>query len=147
MRRMSCDDGLRPFFYQYSTVSMLGNIVTLLLQMVYLTAIAVLVEKLSADQANTQHEKWVCTASVVSTSPQGELLLRGLLHSNDVIATPASAESTWKFNISRQGFNDPQPPCGFTLFRPVCNKLSLRLNSPPALWHVTSVMVKLGGWF
>ncbi|CAM9422901.1 unnamed protein product, partial [Bubo scandiacus] len=39
------------------TVSMLGNIVTLLLQMAYLSAIAVLVEKLSADQANTQQEK------------------------------------------------------------------------------------------
>lgn len=75
---MSCDDGLKPFFYQYSTVSVLGDVVVLLLQIVCLTAIAMLVEKLSADQANTQHEKWVCTAAVVTTGRWGGLLLGGL---------------------------------------------------------------------
>lgn len=74
---MSCDGGLRPFFCQYSAVSVLGD-VTLLLQIAYLTAIAMLVEKLSADQANIKHEKWVRTAVVVSISCWGGLLLRGL---------------------------------------------------------------------
>lgn len=71
MRRTSCDDGLRPFFCQYNAISVLGDIVTLLLQIAYLTAMAALVEKLSAAQASSQREKWLRTAAVVSTSGLG----------------------------------------------------------------------------
>lgn len=73
---------------------MLGDAVTLLLQIAYLTAIAMLVEKLSVDQA--KNEKWVCTAAVVRPSRWGGLVLTCSipLHSSAVIATPASAEIT-----------------------------------------------------
>jgi len=37
---MRCDDSLRPFFYQYNTVSVLRDVVTLLPQIAHLTAIA-----------------------------------------------------------------------------------------------------------
>lgn len=70
----------------------------LLLQTAYLTAIAVLVEKQSAVQANSQHEKWVCTAAGVSISHWGGLLLLlrelHLLHSKAVIVAPISVENT-----------------------------------------------------
>lgn len=69
----------------------------LLLQTAYLTAIAVLVEKQSAVQANSQHEKWVCTAAGVSISHWGGLLLLRelhLLHSKAVIVAPISVENT-----------------------------------------------------
>lgn len=58
---MSCDDSLRSFFYQYSTVSVLEDIM-LLLQIAIPNCYAGW-RKLPADREKAQHEKWVCTCS------------------------------------------------------------------------------------
>lgn len=51
---MSCDDGLRPFFGQYSAISVLGDVVMLPLQIARLTAIA----DRAALCSPSQHPMW-----------------------------------------------------------------------------------------
>lgn len=72
----------------------------LLLQTAYLTAIAVLVEEQSAVQANSQDEKWVCTAAGVSISHWGGLLLLRELHPTPLQCCNCSSSFCGKIHIS-----------------------------------------------